>query len=58
MSSEEDCLYNIGDVVWIKLRGNQWWPGLVIPTDPMPEELMHLKRKPYCVVKFFNEDTL
>uniref|UniRef100_A0A1A9WM99 C2H2-type domain-containing protein n=1 Tax=Glossina brevipalpis TaxID=37001 RepID=A0A1A9WM99_9MUSC len=53
----DDKEYQDGDVVWVKL-GNNWWPSEVTGPHRQPEGLVkHLKRKPYCVVKFFNEDT-
>lgn len=52
----EDKLYKDGDIVWVKL-GNNWWPGEVTGRTRHPEGLInHLKRVPYCVVKFFNEN--
>ncbi|XP_037817924.1 LOW QUALITY PROTEIN: protein split ends [Lucilia sericata] len=53
----EDKVYKDGDIVWVKL-GNNWWPGEVTGPNRHPEGLIkHLKRVPYCVVKFFNENT-
>ncbi|XP_065366119.1 mucin-17 [Calliphora vicina] len=53
----EDKVYRDGDIVWVKL-GNNWWPGEVTGSNRHPEGLIkHLKRVPYCVVKFFNEST-
>lgn len=53
----DDKVYQDGDIVWVKL-GNNWWPGEVVGDHRHPEGLKHLKRKPYCVVKFFQEDAL
>lgn len=54
----EDKIYKDGDIVWVKL-GNNWWPGEVTGSHRHPDGLIkHLKRMPYCVVKFFNEDAL
>ncbi|XP_037930900.1 uncharacterized protein LOC119665736 [Teleopsis dalmanni] len=53
----DDKAYKDGDVVWVKL-GNNWWPAEVTDTHRQPEGLTkHLKRKPYCIVKFFQEDS-
>ncbi|XP_017471940.1 PREDICTED: uncharacterized protein LOC108363169 isoform X1 [Rhagoletis zephyria] len=52
----DDRVYKDGDIVWVKL-GNNWWPGEVTDVHRQPEGLLkHLKKKPYCVVKFFQED--
>ncbi|XP_053951105.1 titin homolog [Anastrepha ludens] len=52
----DDRVYKDGDIVWVKL-GNNWWPGEVTGVQRQPEGLLkHLKKKPYCVVKFFQED--
>ena len=53
----DDKAYKDGDIVWVKL-GNNWWPGEVAGTHRHPDDLKHLKKKPYCVVKFFHEDAL
>ncbi|XP_058975079.1 uncharacterized protein LOC101894243 [Musca domestica] len=52
----EDQAYKDGDIVWVKL-GNNWWPGEVIDATRHPDgTVSHIKRKLYCIVKFFNED--
>ncbi|XP_067637623.1 uncharacterized protein [Eurosta solidaginis] len=52
----EDRVYKDRDIVWVKL-GNNWWPGEVTDVHRQPEGLVkNLKKKPYCVVKFFQED--
>ncbi|XP_018789845.1 PREDICTED: uncharacterized protein LOC108969533 [Bactrocera latifrons] len=52
----EDNAYKDGDIVWVKL-GNNWWPGEVTDVHRQPDDLLkQLKKKPYCVVKFFQED--
>lgn len=52
----DDNVYKDGDIVWVKL-GNNWWPGEVIDVHRQPDGLLkQLKKKPYCVVKFFQED--
>lgn len=54
----DDNAYKDGDIVWAKL-GNNWWPAEVTDQQRAPTGFFaHLKRKPYCVVKFFNEDAL
>ncbi|XP_028897986.1 uncharacterized protein LOC105214987 [Zeugodacus cucurbitae] len=52
----DDNVYKDGDIVWVKL-GNNWWPGEVTDVHRQPDGLLkQLKKKPYCVVKFFQED--
>ncbi|XP_069966702.1 titin homolog [Bactrocera oleae] len=52
----EDNAFKDGDIVWVKL-GNNWWPGEVTDVHRQPDDLLkQLRKKPYCVVKFFQED--
>lgn len=52
----EDKVYKDGDIVWVKL-GNNWWPGEVIDAHRHPDGIVtNIKRKLYCIVKFFNEN--
>ncbi|XP_055857338.1 uncharacterized protein LOC129920147 [Episyrphus balteatus] len=53
----EDNEYQDADIVWVKLR-SCWWPGEVCSQQRQPEGLLrNTKRKPYCVVKFFQEES-
>ena len=29
MESESEYEYHIGDIVWVKIKGYPWWPGIV-----------------------------
>lgn len=54
----DDKVYHDGDIVWAKL-GTFWWPAEVCGKEKLPDFfLKQTKRKPYCVVKFFKENTL
>uniref|UniRef100_A0A1B0EY46 C2H2-type domain-containing protein n=1 Tax=Phlebotomus papatasi TaxID=29031 RepID=A0A1B0EY46_PHLPP len=53
---EQTNAYDDGDIVWVKLS-NCWWPGEVCKESRLPDDLVNsLKKKPFAVVKFFQED--
>ncbi|XP_059621591.1 nascent polypeptide-associated complex subunit alpha, muscle-specific form-like [Phlebotomus argentipes] len=54
---EQTNAYDDGDIVWVKLS-NCWWPGEVCEEARLPADLVDsLKKKPFAVVKFFQEDS-
>ncbi|GAB0090518.1 hypothetical protein DMENIID0001_052540 [Sergentomyia squamirostris] len=54
---EQTNAYDDGDIVWVKLS-NCWWPCEVYEDSRLPPDLVaSLKKKPFAIVKFFQEDS-
>lgn len=54
---DEKGSYSDGAIVWVKL-GNLWWPGEVRSANRLPDGLLSsLRKEPFAVVKFFQENT-
>ncbi|CAA0820906.1 Tudor/PWWP/MBT superfamily protein [Striga hermonthica] len=52
---EQDCTFDVGDLVWAKTRTPIWWPGII--TDPSSDETKSEKKGAY-LVKCFGPSTL
>lgn len=58
MCDQTEIQYLDGDIVWVKL-GPCWWPGEVWSENKLPEgTLQGLKKSPFAVVRFFEEEKL
>lgn len=57
MYSNGSVCYTVGDVLWVKLQGYPWWPGIVIEPTPKQRLTLKIKRVPIlqAVVRFFND---
>lgn len=55
---EQSRVYNDGDIVWVKLS-KCWWPGEVHDDVRLPADMVSAfkKKRPYAIVKFFQEDS-
>lgn len=50
---EQECTFDIGDLVWIKTRTQLWWPGMVSDPSSAPNDTIKCEKKGSYFVKYY-----
>ncbi|KAH6807021.1 hypothetical protein C2S51_028129 [Perilla frutescens var. frutescens] len=50
---EQECTFDIGDLVWIKTRTQVWWPGMVCGPSDAPNDMTKCEKMGRYIVKYY-----
>lgn len=51
----KSCIYNKGELVWAKIRGYPWWPGVV--SKICEEKYENGEKRTELIVNFIGENS-
>ncbi|KAL3642362.1 hypothetical protein CASFOL_013177 [Castilleja foliolosa] len=50
---EQECMFDMGDLVWVKTRTKLWWPGMIYNPSNVSNDETTLEKKGTFLVKCF-----
>lgn len=53
IKGEEECMFDVGDLVWVKTRTQLWWPCMVSDPSTAPNDVAKSQKKGSYLVKLY-----